>query len=137
MHQIAYSFLWCHKGLYTAFTHAVVLLKTCTHFNVKDCWSYPLSMAVLFLKSHLVSFLSYFSLTLLGSQGYWPSSSLSSYTEEHLVFEMLKDNTTQSAGIQIHSATPTRRGEISANEPGTSGKCMYVCACLCVICHSI
>uniref|UniRef100_A0A671Y7N2 B box-type domain-containing protein n=1 Tax=Sparus aurata TaxID=8175 RepID=A0A671Y7N2_SPAAU len=56
-----------------------------------------------------------------GSQGYWPSSSLSSYTEEHLVFEMLKDNTTQSAGIQIHSATPTRRGEISANEPGTSG----------------
>lgn len=94
-------------------------------------------MAVLFLKSHLVGSLSYFSLTLLGSQGYWPSSSVSSYTEENLVFEMLKDNTTQSAGIQIHSATPTRRGEISANEPGTSGKCMYVCACLCVICHSI
>ncbi|XP_073351205.1 uncharacterized protein zbbx [Pagrus major] len=56
-----------------------------------------------------------------GSQGYWPSSSLSSYTEEHLVFEMMKDNNTQSTGIQIHSATPTRRGEISANEPGTSG----------------
>lgn len=50
---------------------------------------------------------------------------------------MLKNNTTQSTGIQSHSATPTRRREITANGPGTSGKCMYVCACLCVICYSI
>ncbi|XP_036939857.1 uncharacterized protein zbbx isoform X2 [Acanthopagrus latus] len=55
------------------------------------------------------------------SHGYWPSSSLSSYTEEHLVYEMLKNNTTQSTGIQSHSATPTRRREITANGPGTSG----------------
>ncbi|KAM7413362.1 hypothetical protein PAMA_020651 [Pampus argenteus] len=51
-----------------------------------------------------------------GSVGYRPSS-----TEEHLVFRMMKDNHTQQTGIQIHSNTPTRRGDITANERGTSG----------------
>ncbi|XP_051252805.1 uncharacterized protein zbbx isoform X3 [Dicentrarchus labrax] len=56
-----------------------------------------------------------------GSEGYEPSSSLSICTEEHLVFEMMKDTHTQPTGIQIHSTKPTRRGEISENELGTSG----------------
>ncbi|XP_070827240.1 uncharacterized protein [Chaetodon trifascialis] len=59
-----------------------------------------------------------------GSQGFWPSTSLGTYTEEHLVFRMMKDNRMQPTGIQIHSTTPTRptsRREISANEAGTSG----------------
>ncbi|XP_035536391.1 uncharacterized protein LOC118342067 isoform X2 [Morone saxatilis] len=56
-----------------------------------------------------------------GPEGYEPSSSLSICTEEHLVFKMMKDNHTQPTGIQIHSTEPTRRGEISGNELGTSG----------------
>ncbi|XP_076591382.1 uncharacterized protein zbbx [Chaetodon auriga] len=59
-----------------------------------------------------------------GSQGFWPSASLSTYAEEHLVFRMMKDNRMQPTRIQIHSTTPTRptsRREISANEAGTSG----------------
>ncbi|KAM7399514.1 hypothetical protein PAMP_018781 [Pampus punctatissimus] len=51
-----------------------------------------------------------------GSVGYRPSS-----TEEHLVFRMMKENQTQRTGIQIHSTTPTRREDITANELGTSG----------------
>nr|XP_020456111.1 zinc finger B-box domain-containing protein 1 isoform X2 [Monopterus albus] len=49
-----------------------------------------------------------------------PSSSLSAYGEEHLVFRMMKDKHMQPTGIQNHSTTPTRRGEVSANETGTS-----------------
>ncbi|XP_062275895.1 zinc finger B-box domain-containing protein 1 [Scomber scombrus] len=56
-----------------------------------------------------------------GSVGYRPSSSLTTYTEEHLVFRMMKDNPTQKTGILIHSTTPTGTGQISANEQGTSG----------------
>ncbi|CAK6965208.1 uncharacterized protein zbbx isoform X1 [Scomber scombrus] len=59
--------------------------------------------------------------TVLGSVGYRPSSSLTTYTEEHLVFRMMKDNPTQKTGILIHSTTPTGTGQISANEQGTSG----------------
>ncbi|XP_044059693.1 uncharacterized protein zbbx isoform X2 [Siniperca chuatsi] len=56
-----------------------------------------------------------------GSEDYGPSSSLVAYTEENLIFRMMKDNHTQPTGIQIHSTTPIGRGEISANELGTSG----------------
>lgn len=65
-----------------------------------------------------VQSLSRFSLALLGSEGYWPSSSLSTYTEEDLVFRMMMDNHKRAPGIQVHSTTTTRRGEILANEPG-------------------
>lgn len=70
-----------------------------------------------------------FSLMLSGSEGYWPSSSLSAGTG-HLVFGVMENNQTLPTGIQFHSTTPTRRGEISANKLGTSGKCahMYVCS---------
>ncbi|XP_074497789.1 uncharacterized protein zbbx isoform X1 [Sebastes fasciatus] len=54
-----------------------------------------------------------------GSEGYGPSSSLSTYTEEHQLFRMMKDNHRQPT--KIHSTRPTTRGEISANERGTSG----------------
>ncbi|KAG8002121.1 hypothetical protein GBF38_012482, partial [Nibea albiflora] len=54
-----------------------------------------------------------------GSVGYWPSSSFSTGTG-HLVFGVMEESQTLPTGIQIHSTTPTRRGEISANEPGTS-----------------
>nr|XP_046244595.1 zinc finger B-box domain-containing protein 1 isoform X2 [Scatophagus argus] len=57
-----------------------------------------------------------------GSEGYWPSSSHSTYTQEHLVSRMMMDNHMQPAGIQIHSAITTRAGEISANELGTGAK---------------
>ncbi|GLD70731.1 zinc finger B-box domain-containing protein 1 isoform X1 [Lates japonicus] len=56
-----------------------------------------------------------------GSESQGPSSSLSPDTEKHLVFRLMKDNHMQLSGIQIRSTTPTRRGEISANELGTSG----------------
>uniref|UniRef100_A0A4W6E9B8 B box-type domain-containing protein n=1 Tax=Lates calcarifer TaxID=8187 RepID=A0A4W6E9B8_LATCA len=56
-----------------------------------------------------------------GSESQGPSSSLSPDTEKHLVFRLMKDNHLQPSGIQIRSTTPTRRGEISANELGTSG----------------
>uniref|UniRef100_UPI0037E8D1FC uncharacterized protein zbbx n=1 Tax=Semicossyphus pulcher TaxID=241346 RepID=UPI0037E8D1FC len=56
-----------------------------------------------------------------GSEDLSPSSSLTPNTEEHLLIRLMKDNHTQPTGIQIHSTTPTRRGEISANELGTSG----------------
>lgn len=50
-----------------------------------------------------------------GSEAYWPSGT---FTDEHLLLRM-KD--TQPRRIQIHSTTPTRRGETPANELGTSG----------------
>ncbi|KAL7400444.1 hypothetical protein ABVT39_012366 [Epinephelus coioides] len=56
-----------------------------------------------------------------GSEAFGRSSSRGTYAEEHLVFRMMKDNHMQPSGIQIHSTRPTRRGEISANELGTSG----------------
>ncbi|XP_069543862.1 mucin-17 [Brachyistius frenatus] len=53
-----------------------------------------------------------------GSESYGSSSSLSTSTEEHLLFRAMKDNHTQPTGIHTHS---TRRREILACEPGTSG----------------
>ncbi|TKS81228.1 hypothetical protein D9C73_015333 [Collichthys lucidus] len=54
-----------------------------------------------------------------GSEGYWPSGSLSTGAG-HRVFSVMEDSQTLPTGIQIHSTTPTRRGEILANKPGTS-----------------
>lgn len=67
---------------------------------------------------------SQFSLTLLGSE---PSSSLSTHTEEDLVFRMMMDNHKRPLGSEVHSTTTTSRGEISANE---LGMCVYF---ICVI----
>ncbi|XP_063764012.1 uncharacterized protein LOC134880841 [Eleginops maclovinus] len=53
------------------------------------------------------------------SMGHGASSSLSPYTEVDLVARMMK--LAQPTGIQNHSTRPTRRGEISANQLGTSG----------------
>lgn len=77
---------------------------------------------------------SFFHFTVLGSMGYRPSSSVTIYTEEHLVFKMMKDNQAQQSGIHIHSTTPTGTDTISANEQGTSGKCM--CPCMCAHWHA-
>lgn len=74
------------------------------------------------------------SLTLLGSESGGPSSSL--FTEKHLVFGVTEDNHMQPTGVQICSATPTRRGETPANELRTSGMCT-VCVCaLLYVCMS-
>ena len=105
---------------------AVRLFLSCIFFLF--LW-YFLLMAI----NREVFFNSYFSiifcLTVLGSVGYRPSSSLRTYAEEHLVFRKMKDNHTQQTGIQIHSTTSTGRGDFSANELGTSGKCMRLCVC--------
>ncbi|XP_058490447.1 uncharacterized protein zbbx [Solea solea] len=49
-----------------------------------------------------------------------PHSRLRASTERHLVFKMM-DNHMQPSEIQMRSATTSSRGEISANERGTSG----------------
>lgn len=65
-------------------------------------------------------------LILIVSDAYWPSSSLSNYTEEHMVFRMM-DNHKQHSAFQLHSATTTRR-EISVNQLGTNaGVYLFVC----------
>nr|XP_043887985.1 cell wall protein RBR3 isoform X2 [Solea senegalensis] len=51
---------------------------------------------------------------------YGPHSRLRASTERHLVFKMM-DNHMQPSEIQMRSATTSSRGEISANELGTSG----------------
>ncbi|XP_068571655.1 uncharacterized protein zbbx [Cebidichthys violaceus] len=53
------------------------------------------------------------------SEGYRPSSSLSTRTGEHLVFRMMSNNRMQPTANQIHSAS-TSRGQISVNKRGTS-----------------
>ncbi|XP_060902240.1 uncharacterized protein LOC132980246 isoform X1 [Labrus mixtus] len=57
---------------------------------------------------------------LAESEDFGPSSSLTSRTEEHLAIRLMKGNHTQPTEIKIRSTTPTRRGEISATELGTS-----------------
>ncbi|KAM6932152.1 uncharacterized protein zbbx [Lycodopsis pacificus] len=54
------------------------------------------------------------------SDGYRPSSSLRTHTEEHLVFRMMRNNRMQPTANQIHSTRPTSRGQISVNRRGTS-----------------
>ncbi|XP_078102602.1 uncharacterized protein zbbx isoform X1 [Sander vitreus] len=55
-----------------------------------------------------------------GSEGYRPCSTLTTDTEEHLVFRVM-DNHLQLTGSHFHSTRPSKRGEISANKLGTSG----------------
>ncbi|KAF1393879.1 hypothetical protein PFLUV_G00020630 [Perca fluviatilis] len=55
-----------------------------------------------------------------GSEGYRPCSTLTTDTEEHLVFRVM-DNHLKLTGSQFHSTRPSKRGEISANKLGTSG----------------
>lgn len=108
--------LWVIKQILTF----CLMQYFCNHFYVSRhlqyVWLFPC-----FSVSHT------FSLTLLGSEGYWPSSSLSTYTEEHLVHTVMLQNHKQPTGVQVHSTTTTRRGEMSANEQGACSKCVCVC----------
>ncbi|XP_054458912.1 uncharacterized protein zbbx [Anoplopoma fimbria] len=54
------------------------------------------------------------------SEGFEPSTSPSTFTEEHPVFRMMRSNHKQPSESQIHSTRPNSRGEISLNERGTS-----------------
>ncbi|TDH15043.1 hypothetical protein EPR50_G00027180 [Perca flavescens] len=56
-----------------------------------------------------------------GSEGYRTCSTLTTDTEEHLVFRVM-DNHLKLTGSQFHSTRPSKRGEISANKLGTSVK---------------
>ncbi|KAF3848020.1 hypothetical protein F7725_021048 [Dissostichus mawsoni] len=56
------------------------------------------------------------------STGHGPSRP---YTEVDLVSRMMKNKLVQPTGIQNHSTRPTRRGEISANELGTSALSLH------------
>ncbi|XP_034404921.1 zinc finger B-box domain-containing protein 1 [Cyclopterus lumpus] len=61
------------------------------------------------------------------TEGYGPSSSFNTYTEEHLVLRTRRNNRMQPTEILIHSTGPSSRGEISVNERGTSESGSSLC----------